>query len=249
MKKHFIFSDVHGEFTALLGSLSKAGFEPENEDHILVSLGDMFDRGNENHKVLEFLMDYDSKGRLMSVCGNHDDMLIQFLIGRSDGIFNCERNGMDKTLRDLSGLDNIWKFLGTMPQVITDKINERYPGILKFLISMKSRVDVGDYIMVHAGYSPASMNEDETEWFIDNWANTPMFVSYFPESPMWQGDKKYVFGHWHASKLKATFGVEPNDDTIFRRNNFIGLDTKTNISKSVNILVLKDGKETNEHNN
>ncbi len=53
MKKYFICSDLHGNFTALEKALQENGFDIDNESHILVVAGDIFDRGEESVKVYE----------------------------------------------------------------------------------------------------------------------------------------------------------------------------------------------------
>ena len=54
MKKLFVVSDIHGHCSILKEALDRAGFDKENEDHVLLCCGDYFDRGNENVEVLKF---------------------------------------------------------------------------------------------------------------------------------------------------------------------------------------------------
>jgi serine/threonine protein phosphatase 1 len=249
MKKYFAFSDVHGEFSALLASLDKVGFEQDNEDHILLSLGDNFDRGNENAQVLEFLLKFWKADRLMMIKGNHDDMLITFLTGKDDGLFNSIHNMMDYTLQNLSRLD-IQKFIYTHPQVIIDKIKEYYPELIEFYNDAKDIIEIENYIITHAGYSHTNKYNtwEEPIWEIDNWANTPNFIRFFPDSTQYQKDKIYVFGHWHTFRLRWDFQEKKYDETgtillknyhIFQHENFIGLDACTNLSNFVNILIIE----------
>ena len=44
-KKIFAVSDIHNEYDALIDALNEAGFDENNPDHLLVSIGDAFDRG------------------------------------------------------------------------------------------------------------------------------------------------------------------------------------------------------------
>ena len=77
--KYFLFSDVHGEYDALITSLEAAGFDLSNKEHMLVGLGDYFDRGSQNEMVLVFLKTMLDMGRIKLIRGNHDDMLLNFL--------------------------------------------------------------------------------------------------------------------------------------------------------------------------
>jgi serine/threonine protein phosphatase 1 len=245
MKKYFLFSDVHGEFSALLASLDKSGFESDNEEHILVCLGDSFDRGNENAHMLEFLYQYDQKDRLMMIFGNHDQMLYEFMLNK-DSLFNVMNNGLNRTIDNLSGL-NVWDHIMTRQNLLVEKIKEKYPYLLNFLekYSMTNEIEIGDYILTHGGYSPLNALHKESEWTPDNWANTERFVEKFHNSEEYQSHKKYVFGHWHATKLNSRFNGN-NKDYTFIYNNYIGIDACTNLSGFVNIYVIdekiKDGE-------
>jgi len=248
MKKYFLFSDVHGEFSALLASLDKAGFEPENENHILIGVGDYFDRGNENKQILNFLIEYKEKERFQGIYGNHDQMLDHFLTGRSNGINDFIHNGMEKTLNNLSGLDS-GNYMLKYPQVVIDKILENNRNILDFLNSLEDKIVIEKYEIIHAGYTEKYVSKDteETVWLVDNWTNTEKFIESFNESELYDPDKIYIFGHWHARKLNNKFNKQKNnlehgfvvDDKTFEYENFIGLDACTNLSGFVNIYIIE----------
>ena len=53
--KVFCVSDIHGHYTELINCLNKAGYDENNENHLLVVLGDLFDRGTESKKVFNYL--------------------------------------------------------------------------------------------------------------------------------------------------------------------------------------------------
>ena len=72
----FAVSDIHGCATALEKSLDEAGFDRKNPDHLLVVLGDLFDRGGENRRVLEYLTGIRNK---IIIRGNHEDILMESL--------------------------------------------------------------------------------------------------------------------------------------------------------------------------
>ena len=81
MKKYFLFGDLHGEFDPLIESLAAKGFDESNENHILLSVGDLFDRGYQNVEVYEYLQKFDDMNRLYMILGNHDQMFLDFLQG------------------------------------------------------------------------------------------------------------------------------------------------------------------------
>lgn len=101
-KKYFVFSDVHGEFDALMQSLQEAGYDASNPEHILVSLGDGFDRGPKSEDVYCLLA---RNTRNIVIKGNHDEMLEEFLLKGEDGeftLFNILHNGLGATISSFS---------------------------------------------------------------------------------------------------------------------------------------------------
>ena len=53
--KYFIFSDVHGFYDELMLALNNAGFDKDNPEHIIISLGDLLDRGPKPLQCLQFV--------------------------------------------------------------------------------------------------------------------------------------------------------------------------------------------------
>jgi len=53
-KKMFVVSDIHGHYTLLREALDRAGFDKDNEDHLLICCGDYFDRGTKMLKCCAF---------------------------------------------------------------------------------------------------------------------------------------------------------------------------------------------------
>lgn len=76
--KYFITSDLHSFYTPLKKSLDNVGYDKNNSDHILVILGDLFDRGQETRALYEFLKSIPVE-RLVLVKGNHELLLEQLL--------------------------------------------------------------------------------------------------------------------------------------------------------------------------
>lgn len=74
-KTYFICSDVHSHYTPLMNSLIKRGFDIDNPNHIFVSLGDIFDRGEESKEIYNFIRYTLPKDRRILIRGNHEDML------------------------------------------------------------------------------------------------------------------------------------------------------------------------------
>jgi len=67
----FVVGDIHGAFSKLEGELEKLGFDWDKD--VLLSVGDLVDRGPESERALEFL----SRPNFHAVQGNHEQITYQ----------------------------------------------------------------------------------------------------------------------------------------------------------------------------
>lgn len=72
--KVFFVGDIHGQVRLLTKALSNAGFRPE-DGHIVISVGDLIDGGDENELALELL----NESWFRAVMGNHELLMIDAL--------------------------------------------------------------------------------------------------------------------------------------------------------------------------
>jgi hypothetical protein len=242
MKKYFLFGDSHGEFDALTASLAAKGFDESNANHILFSVGDLFDRGNQNVKIYEYLQRFADLNRLHMVLGNHDQMLLDFLsMNFATFAFNIKHNGFFETVREFAKLGENdkqyqWRF---KVWAIYSRIQNNFPRLHSFLKSMVSGGFLLDnYAITHGGFN---LDIVEGKWYPECWGKTPFFVKHAQNFPT---KFKFVFGHWHAWRLKQEFeNTKEIHSDPFIYKNFIGLDAMTNISKIVNIFVVESDAE------
>ena len=80
-KKMFIISDIHGYYDEMIKALEKAGYNENNDEHKLICLGDIFDRGAQSLAVYEYLKRLSDEDKAIVLSGNHSLFLIQFLQG------------------------------------------------------------------------------------------------------------------------------------------------------------------------
>ena len=99
MKKYFVCSDIHGFYDEWLISLKKAGFDRENPKHILIILGDLFDRGDKPWEVYQYIISL-PEDRVILVKGNHEYLLLE-LVRRKCALSHDEHNGTYGTLLSL----------------------------------------------------------------------------------------------------------------------------------------------------
>ena len=103
MKKYFFISDIHSFFTEMIDALHKNGFDENNHDHILVVLGDVFDRGFETKKVFLFLHSL-PKERLILIRGNHESLYRDLMLKSFPDSYDFS-NGTVRTFCDIAGFN------------------------------------------------------------------------------------------------------------------------------------------------
>jgi len=95
MPRTIAIGDIHGCLAALESLL--AAVQPRPEDTI-VTLGDYVDRGPDTRGVIERLIQLGRQCRLVSLLGNHDEMLLNLYEGQSRLYFDWLLFGGDATL-------------------------------------------------------------------------------------------------------------------------------------------------------
>ena len=77
--RYFIVSDIHSCYRPLEKALKDKGFDLNNSEHILVVLGDVFDRGLDTRKVYDLLANTIPQDRVILVRGNHENLFVELL--------------------------------------------------------------------------------------------------------------------------------------------------------------------------
>ena len=152
MKKYFIASDIHSYYTLWMKALEENGFDINNEDHIIVVLGDLLDRGEESLQCLHFVNNL-PKERKILIYGNHEDLMDEAICRRyfqQHDIHNCTH----KTVEQVTGL------------VIDKDVDEN-----QALLAMKSNTDWNEYISSCVDYY-----ELENNIFVHGWI--PFYIDY-----------------------------------------------------------------------
>lgn len=256
MKKYFVFSDVHGCLTELKKALNDVGFDMNNPEHMLLGLGDYFDRGSESKDVYEFLKEVQRLGKGFYLMGNHDEFFYNYLTGMSEGLFDFEYNGMWETVKSFTGLKGGKEQGFVLNEFARDRINENY-GVKNWIAKLPLGFTLDNYVFTHAGLK---YDIAKDSWVVDCWAKSNDFVKDFEGEDT---NKVYVFGHWHTFRLTGQFykghkgekwtkaeleALTLEDFKTFTYKNFIGLDGCTNSSKIVNVLVVESDAEPQPFN-
>lgn len=250
MKKFFVFSDIHGNYTDFYKALLDAGYDENNENHWLIGLGDYFDRYQEPLQVLKFL---NRIKRKVLVKGNHESLLWD-LIERGFPLAYDYSNGTAQTIVDLA--PDITDF--------KEACTKCYALLFDFYNNLVDYVELQNYIGVHSfiplktveklphqnnvNYRLTAMpnwrvEADKNDWENARWGNPyelSQMSEFLPEG------KTLIFGHWHTSwprhkwEHKDEFSPEA-DFTPYYGKGFIGIDgcVASQYGK-FNILVIED---------
>jgi len=107
-RKYFVCSDIHGFYDEWIESLNKAGFYREDPSHVLIVLGDIFDRGKQPLEVYKFLKELPKERRIL-VRGNHEQLLRE-LVYRGYSLQHDHHNRTIDTLFQLMGYESYEDF-------------------------------------------------------------------------------------------------------------------------------------------
>lgn len=247
MKKLFIISDIHSFYDELLFELEKANFDINNNDHIIVSLGDLFDRGPKANELLNFINSLPDTRRIC-IIGNHEllleDILKTGLIHYYDYL-----NGTIETIKNISGQNNLSR---AIEEMINNERWKQYRNSWRFYFEIK------DYIFVH-GWIPSiykkSFNKIIPIAYDENWRNQD--IDAFKDATWLNGMECYskgiyekgktIFcGHWHTSyghsNLHHNGPSSPKTKGAildpFVDEGIVALDACTALSNKVNVYTL-----------
>lgn len=140
-RRVLVVGDVHGELETLKRALERLEFRPDRGD-VLVSVGDLIDRGPESKQVLDYVQSLGES--FLGVRGNHEQRLLA-LHGR-------EKEGM------FLGSDLAATFESFGAESGSRTVPESY---LDFLGRLPHALRLPQGLVVHAGLSPGRSFEDQ----------------------------------------------------------------------------------------
>ena len=264
-KDLYVVSDIHGHYDALISSLESAGFDETNENHLLIVIGDIFDRGTQSKEVYKYIRRLVDSGKAIFTKGNHDNMFIEFLRGE-DSWFNFIYNGMKNTFDDFNDrtasfesfivLDKGYKELLKIPEETFDilwkeyqentrqNILKEFPDILDWFERLPDYLETKNYIFTHASidanakdwHNPEHSKHKYVSWDACHWDDG----SFFGEE-LKNIDKKIVVGHYHTDGIREKYNIDydgTNKILVRDDGKITMIDTCTPITKRVNVLII-----------
>lgn len=243
--KMYVVSDIHGHATILKRALRKAGFDPQNSDHLLICCGDCFDRGKENRAVLEYLQSIPGK---ILIRGNHEDMLKRAMWRGSISSVDV-RNGTTITIEEFFGEDSI-DLNGnlTLDSKICDEL-EQFIHTMVDYFETEHYVFTHGWIPLHLDYSEYRMRKD---WRTASWTawQQARFTGWNQayQQQMTLSDKTIICGHrgtYYGNLFDPARSPHCHDP--FYGKQMIAIDGLTVVSGQVNVLVLEEEIPTPRH--
>lgn len=144
--KKFVIGDIHGGLKALLQVLKKINYD---ENDTLIFLGDYVDGWSESPAVLDFLIELQKKQPCIFIRGNHDELLLDWLLGNNENID-------EKLWFQHGGEATVLSY-----QNINAETKERH---IQFLQSLQDYyLDDKNRLFIHAGFT--NMRGVEHEFF------------------------------------------------------------------------------------
>ena len=240
IKRLFVVSDIHGHYMLMKKALDDAGFDENNDNHVFVSCGDLFDRGVENRKVYDFIRRLKRK---VLICGNHDERLLTIMSEKRVQVSDLY-NGTDITVEEFFGTDSI----GAYGAISFPAYGKMTGNLRRFISSMFDYYETEHYVFVH-GWIPIEI-EGKTPLILENWRKADAEAWHHARFLEWQqlygtsamlAEKTIVCGH-RPTRLGHMFDPlrEPDDSTIFFGDGMIAIDAGTVRSGRVNVLVLDE---------
>lgn len=205
-KKIYVLSDLHGSFDLLKSALEKIEFDKQD---LMIINGDSCDRGPNTPLIYESVLGLIDDGfEIIHLLGNHESMFLNFLHKKDDGIG--------------------WYMCGGGSTLSSYKNNIQYLNKhLNFISQMPHVVEIGDYLILHAGVNPEKSLENQ------NLQDIIWIRDEFIGKKLKKITKTIIYGH------------TPNMDgkIHYLDNNSISIDCGSYINHKIGILELKSMKE------
>lgn len=229
--KYFVFGDVHGDYSSLMKAIKNSGYDCNNKNHQIISLGDNFGRAERDlgsAGIWHYLTSEEHINKPICIRGNHETILLRILqrgfFYRTD-ILNGEHLTI-KSFANCSLEDAVYN-----PEAINKvrKLNLEY-----WIKQMPWYYETEHFIFVHGWVAKENECWEDATWShsLNKYKNLVMQFE-----PM---NKMMIAGHWTTSDFWNLIGIRSNDIFYDKEYNVCFLDTCTVLTHKVNILVVED---------
>ena len=258
--KYFVVTDPHGYYTKLKNALDEAGFCVEREDHKLIVLGDLLDRGHEVEQMLQFILEMLRRDKVILVRGNHEDLIVDLV----DNIYRYLQMGLLNTHHHINGtLETAMRLSGMNDEEIyisPHKFIARMENTVLFrriLPQMRDYYEIDDFIFVHGWipcfadrpgsknchytYDPSWRTADAAAWSRARWYNGMACAAQGVRAEgktIYCGHYPCSWGHSVLSGIGSEYG-EKRITKPFVAEGIVALDARTAVTGVLNCVVVE----------
>lgn len=204
----YAVGDIHGRLdllNELIDGIEADDAARGSAQTQIIFLGDLVDRGPDSAGVIDRLIELaETRGNVRFILGNHEEVFLRSLDGDLESLRLFVRIGGRETMLSygISERDYERTDYSELLALMQSHVPARHVAFLK---AFEDRIEVGDYVFVHAGLRPGVAIEDQKR------ADMRWIRSSFLDSDAEFG-KLVVHGHSIS-------------DEVIERPNRIGLDT------------------------
>ncbi len=147
MPRTFALGDIHGCDVALRTLFEQV---PLRADDVLIVLGDVIDRGPRSREVIDLLLDVAERCQLISVMGNHEEMLLDVL----------SHTRPIREWLDLGGQETLLSYGGIIDD-IPDEHRAYFAGMVDY---WETETDIFIHASLHPDEPMAQQRLDRLRW-------------------------------------------------------------------------------------
>ena len=228
----FVIGDIHGCLNELVSIHQKIlSYEKyKKEEDLIIYLGDYIDRGPKSKQVVDEIIEFKNKGfKTYFLMGNHDEMMIDFLLNKINNLKNWLNFGADQTFRSYDievvefikdGFDDY--IIDKLREILIEKLGNNH---INFFTNLKLKFSVSQYLFVHAGIDPIKNFAEQTK-----------------KDYLWSRSSDFFHKDFKAEKI-IVHGHTPEKDIIDLPGR-INVDTGCYFSGKLSCVCLSDINES-----
>ena len=158
----YAIGDIHGRYDLLCRMIARIEADEVGRpaaDTTVILLGDLVDRGPDSAGVIATAREWAKRRKVRILAGNHEEMFLGSF-ERDDTLRHFLRHGGRETLLsypiepDVYSRATLEDLRAIMREVVPAEDVE-------FMMSMEDRIQIGDYVFVHAGVRPGVPLEEQ----------------------------------------------------------------------------------------
>lgn len=163
-RRMVVISDIHGNLPLFRGLLEKVAFCQED---ILILLGDMLEKGNENLALLRYIMELEQEYQVYAIAGNCD-AYIQRFFETSDFDESFFQNFLSHPRNQQSTLLQMGREAGlsdlkNLP-LLRQTLQEKYDILYQWLAKLPTILQTDSYDFVHGGVADMTKASTMNPW-------------------------------------------------------------------------------------